>query len=189
MNDDDDLQKLWQSNQPEKKMNQTISLSDIRAQSSAFERKMKFRNVREYVAAGIVVVAFGWRALHAHSALEAAACSELVASAVWITFALVKSAATDPGPNATLSALLAFHRSQLDRQIKLLSHAVTWYLAPIALGLAALMTADTLRLGMSPFMMATIAIFVALFALIAILNKRAAAKLENDRALLPQDEA
>lgn len=189
MNDDHDLQKLWQSNQPEKKMTQTISLSDIRAQSSALERKVKFRNVREYAGASIVVVAFGWRALHAHSWLEAAGCVELVATAIWITFALLKSAVPDPGASATLKELLAFHRSQLDRQIKLLSHAMTWYLTPIAVGMAALITADLLRLGSSPLLLGMIATCVLLLAGVALLNRKAAAKLENDRALLPQDDA
>jgi hypothetical protein len=182
---DDELRRLWQSNEPEKKMNSIISIAEIRQQSSAFERKMRFRNAREYVAASIVVVAFGWRAFHAHSWLEAASSVELVGAAVWITSALLKNDATDPGPNATLKQLLAYHRSQLDRQIKLLSRVMVWYLAPIAIGLTGLLIADAMRLGLTPIIISTAVVFVALFVLIAILNKRAAAKLENDRALLP----
>ena len=59
MNDNDELRRLWQSQKPEKNMNQTISLSEIRVQASAFDRKMRFRNVREYFAAAIITVAFG----------------------------------------------------------------------------------------------------------------------------------
>jgi hypothetical protein len=186
---DDELRRLWQSNEPEKKMNSVISISEIREQSNAFERKMKLRNLREYVAASIIVVAFGWRAFHAHSFLEAASCVELVGTAVWITSALVKKGATDPGPDATLKQLINYHRSQMDRQIELLSRVMVWYLAPIAVGIVGLLTADAMRLGLTPVILGTTATFVVLFVLIAILNKRAAAKLENDRALLPQGDA
>ncbi|MEO9233471.1 MAG: hypothetical protein ABI421_09075 [Polyangiaceae bacterium] len=169
-------------------MNTIISIAEIRQQSFAFERKMRFRNLREYAAASIVVVAFGWRAFHAHSWLEAASCIELVGAAIWITSALLKSALPDPGPNATLKQVLDFHRSQMDRQIKLLSRVMVWYLAPIAVGLTGLLIADAMRLGFTPIIVSTTIVFVALFALIAILNKRAAAKLEKDRALLPRGE-
>lgn len=188
-NSDDELRRLWQSNEPEKKMSNVISVSEIRERSSAFERKMRFRNIREYVAAAIVCVAFGWRAFHAHSWLEAASCVELVGAAIWITSALLKGGAQDPGPNATLKQLLQFHRSQMDRQIKLLSRVLVWYLAPIGVGLVALLTADAMRLGATPILIGTMIAFVAIFALIAILNKRAAAKLEEKRAALPQGDA
>jgi hypothetical protein len=185
---DDELRRLWQSNEPEKKMNNVISLSEIREQSSTFERKMRFRNMREYVAASIIVVAFGWRAFHAHSWLESISCVELVGTAIWITSALLKPGAPDPGPNATLKQLLEYHSAQLDRQIKLLSRVMVWYLAPIAVGLVGLLTADALRLGFTPVIVSTMVAFVVLFIAIAIVNKRAAAKLRNDRALLPQVE-
>jgi hypothetical protein len=185
---DDELRRLWQSNEPEKKMNNVISISEIREQSTAFERKMRFRNMREYVAASIIVVAFGWRALHAHSWLEAASCVELVGAAIWITSALLKKGESDPGHNATLKQLLHYHRSQMDRQIKLLSRVMVWYLAPIAVGLVGLLAADAMRLGLTPTILGTMIVFVVLFVAIAILNKRAAAKLENDRAMLPQGD-
>jgi hypothetical protein len=188
-NQDDELRRLWQSNEPEKKMNSVISISEIRNQSNAFERKMKFRNLREHVAAAIVVVAFGWRAFHAHSWLEAISCVELVGAAIWITYALVKGKLPELLANATLKEVLAHHRTQLDRQIALLSRVMVWYLAPIAVGLVGLLTADAMRLGFSPVIIGTMIAFVVIFTLIAILNKRAAAKLENDRALLPRDDA
>ncbi len=169
-------------------MNNVISISEIRQQSNAFERKMKFRNWREYVAASIIVVAFGYRAFRAHSSLESASCVELVASAIWITATLVKKSADDPGPNATLKQLLTYHRAQLDRQIKLLSRVVAWYLAPIAVGLVGILAADAMRLGFTPVVLGTMIFSALLFVAIAILNKRAAAKLENDRALLPQGD-
>lgn len=184
---DDELRRLWQSNEPEKKMSNVISISEIREQSNAFERKMRFRNMREYIAAAIVCVAFGWRAFHAHSWLETVACVELMAAAIWITSALLGSSRPEPGPNATLAQILEFHRSQMDRQIKLLSRVLVWYLAPIGVGLVALLTADAMRLGPTPILTGTMIAFVVIFAAIAILNKRAAAKLEEQRARLPRD--
>jgi hypothetical protein len=189
MNDNDELRRLWQSQKPEKNMNQTISLSEIRVQASAFDRKMRFRNAREYVAAAIICAGFGWRAFHAHSWLESAASVEIVLTAIWITATLVRSVTPEPGPSATMREVLAFHRTQMDRQIKLLSRAYVWYVAPLAVGLTGLMTSDFLRLGATPPLIATSLIFVVVFGFVAFINRRAAAKIENDRSLLPRIDA
>ena len=189
MNDNDELRRIWQSQKPEKNMNQTISLSELRVQASAFDRKMRFRNVREYVAAAIIGGGFGWRAFHAHSWLESAASFEIVLTAIWITATLVRSVVPEPGPSATMREVLAFHRTQMDRQIKLLSRAYVWYVTPLAIGLVGLLISDFLRLGATPLLITTSVIFVALFGFVAYLNRRAAAKIEKDRSLLPRDEA
>src|SRR5207245_10474371 len=54
---DGDLQALWQSQTLDTR---TISLEEVRAKAQRFERIMVRRNLREYVAAAIVVPSFGW---------------------------------------------------------------------------------------------------------------------------------
>ena len=54
---DGDLQALWQS---QALGNNTISLEEIRGKAQRLERIVARRNLREYVAAAVVVPSFGW---------------------------------------------------------------------------------------------------------------------------------
>jgi hypothetical protein len=55
--DDRNLQALWQS-QPSS--GRIISLDEIQQHAHRLERRVARRNLREYVAAVIVVAAYGW---------------------------------------------------------------------------------------------------------------------------------
>src|SRR5581483_6845212 len=68
--DPKDLRALWQSQEGE---NATISLAEIRRQSTRFERRIWWRNLREYAAAAVVIgfSMYGLRLLHGWDRLPA----------------------------------------------------------------------------------------------------------------------
>ncbi len=190
MSHDDELKSLWQSNEPpkEESMSTTIVLDDVKRDASRFERTIRFRNLREYVAGAIVAALFGARAVFASSWLERLGSLELVVSAAWIAWTLARHGRSEGAlpPTATTREVLGFRRTQMERQIALLSRVPRFYLAPLALGLGLIWISDAMKLGMSLFLVVYGVGVVALFVFIAWLNQRAARKLRRELEALPR---
>lgn len=130
---EDDVRSLWQEQPGEAPPDLSIKL--IRRRAAAFERTVRFRNLREYLAGALVGALFLGGALHAKGGLELAG---FIAGIVGVGFVLWKLArhggigAAAPPADAPTAEHLAALRARLEKQRVLLASAWRWYIAPLA---------------------------------------------------------
>lgn len=132
---DVDLRTLWRDQPAE---HDPMTLAQIHQQAETFERKVRRRNLRDYVGTALVILFFA-PLLFAHSSwmMQAGAAMIIVAA---LTAARhlhkVASARVVPDVGATI---VDFRREELIRQRDALRSIGRWYLAPFLPGLVLLM--------------------------------------------------
>lgn len=183
-----DLQALWQGQPVEPTR---LSPEEIRAKATRFQRTIRFRNLREYVAAGVVVVVFAGYASGAQTWLGKLGPALVALGTLFVTFQLYTRAGAKPlpGEEGTTESCVRFHRAELERQRDMLRTVSRWYLAPLVPGLV-LMFVDRFvqaaaKGGVAVAVAAGAVVLTTLvFAGIAWLNAVAAKKLDREIAAL-----
>ena len=129
----DSVQKIWQD-QPVEGIKMPAEV--IRKRASRFERKVKWRNIREYAASLVTVVLLGYFAATTHDLLSRVSFGLFIAALAWIVVQLHRKGAPKRMPSGvdTLTAL-RLYRSELERQRALVKSVRSWYLAPLVPGL------------------------------------------------------
>lgn len=112
-------------------------LEFVQRRTDHFDRIMAVRNWTECIAAGVVVVIFGFSALRVGDPLVRAGCLVIAASAVWIIFFMLQHGRGPQGvdPSLDLSGYTKGLADRYDYQVKLLKSVKYWYLLPPYLGL------------------------------------------------------
>lgn len=131
------LQALWQAQPVEPKR---FAPEEIRDTASRFQRTVRFRNLREYVAAVAVIGVFTGYAWKANTLLSKTGPALIVVGTVYIVFQLYTQAdpAFFPGggrDTGVAESCIQFHRRELERQRDLLRTVWRWYLGPLVPGL------------------------------------------------------
>lgn len=183
-----DLRNLWQS---QESGSFSMSEEELRKAAVKFTRRIFRRNIREYMAAAIVVIGYGYYIYKFHSLLVRIGSVLIIAAAIWVSFHIHRKGSSR-AMNAEMDAqsCLEFHRSELVRQRDLLLRIWTWYLLPFAIGLAvfllglmqmtlenpaARMHAGHIAAGFG----AAFAVCAGAFVLLGKLNQWAAKKLQR----------
>src|SRR5690606_22810115 len=137
MSDRDPLQSAW-ANQTQEPF--TMSIAEIHARAERFQSHIRFRNLTEYVAAGLVIAVFAWIAWVLPEPLVRAGALLIVAGAAYVCWKLnsLARAAQRAALDAALD-LRAFHRLELMRQRAALAGVWRWYLAPLPPGMILLL--------------------------------------------------
>jgi Flp pilus assembly protein TadB len=131
-----DIKTLWKSQKPE----DTVTLDDIRQRATKFQRRVRNRNLREYVAAAVVVVWFGWYIWALPGLLVKIGSALCIAGVLFIVWQLHRRAASQVLPREVGSTgYLDFHRKALARQRDALRTVWRWYLAPLVPGMAVML--------------------------------------------------
>ena len=124
---------VWRS-QPAERM--AISLEDVRRRAQRLERKVSWRNAREYVACALVVGVFGYYASVFPGALIRVGCGLVIAGALFTVFRLHQMGAARKIPaELAFRACVDFQREELERQRDLLLSVWRWYLLPFVPGM------------------------------------------------------
>ena len=120
-----------------------VTLEDLMKHETKFARTIQWRNVREYVAAAVVISVFTALAFGPHGprALRLTArvgCLLIVAATIFVAARLRSRGTPSPAPaaDATTRDHLAHYRAELIRQRDLLASVPRWYLAPFLPGMA-----------------------------------------------------
>ena len=170
----DNLKNLWQSQNVEPTL---MSLEELRRKAEEFQKRIRHRNLREYVASVVVLAIFSyflWR----FPAMRLAG-SLILAGTLYMMYQLhTKGAAKVVPESLALDTCLAFHQRELERQRDLLRDVWKWYLLPFVPGLIAIVAARLPSTGLIrglPFILFCAAVFYFLWWL----NKRAADKLQR----------
>jgi len=168
-----DIGNLWQGQETEK---MTITLDEIRFKATRFERRIHWRNMREYMAAAVVVAIFAANAWRQHG-WDRLPPLLLIAGTLYSMFELSRRGANAMPAEAGMTACLDFYRRELERQRDALRSVWRWYLLPLVPGLAATLIVSR---GIAVAKLIAIA---ALFALVLGgvwgVNQWAAKKLER----------
>jgi len=115
-----------------------MSVEEIRKRSAKFEKRIMWRNVREYVAGTIAAGLFASFLVKSHDLFFQLACSLIIAGLAYMAYQLHRRTSPRSIP-AELGAAnsLQFHRAELERQMDFLKHIWRWYLGPLIPGLVA----------------------------------------------------
>jgi hypothetical protein len=125
-------QKLWQD-QPVEGIKMSAEI--IHQRAARFERRIMWRNVREYVGSLIATALLGYFFVTARDVLSRITFGLFVAAMVWIVVQLHRkgSAKSLPSGVDTLTSL-ELYRAELERQRAVVSNVWSWYLAPLVPG-------------------------------------------------------
>lgn len=183
-----DLRSFWQNQAPE---NLPIDLGALRRKAARFHRKTYWRNIREYVAAVIVVSAYGYYIYRFHNLTVRIGSAMIMAAALWVAYRILTKGSPAAMRNGMEGqACIDFHRAELVRQRDLLSTIWTWYLMPFIPGLTVFL-AGMMQMNMNkpgahvhlrdiaPGYGVVFGVCAATFAFMGWLNHRAARKLQS----------
>lgn len=134
----DDVKNLWQGQPVESPQ---ISLTDLHPKARKFEKRVRWRNRREYAGVAIVIASFGYYIGEFPTPVVRIGCGLVIAGALFVVYALHKRGSARPVPaEMAYRTCLDFHRSELQRQRDLLRTVWSWYLLPFVPGLAVFLT-------------------------------------------------
>jgi len=157
--------------------------AELARRTKSFDRVIRWRNLREYAACGLVAALFGHWATRAPGTFEATALV-LVALGALIAAVQIKRLGTPARPRIEqpADAVLQDWRSELERQARLLESVRVNYLAPFCPGFV-LLSLSPLIDGSAPFegglvgAVLMLALFGFVMWFVDRLNRRAAAQL------------
>lgn len=190
-NDDSNISDLWQQNSGQPPH---FTPEELRARTSRFERTIRRRNLREYIAAAFVLGVFLYYAWIFPTLLLRVGCGLLIAGTAYVISQLHRRASARPAPaNMGLQNCLGFQRSELARQRDALNAVWSWYLLPFLPGMAVFLlglfqfTKNVTEAAGRPFHVAAalagfsivVVCITAVFILIGVLNYRAANRLQT----------
>jgi len=180
-----DAKTIWQNQETE---GTTVTLEDIRGRAAKFEKRVRDRNLREYIAGAIVIAVFGFYVWYMPGWMMKLGSLLVVAATIFIVWQLHRRGRAQAVPDGvTLAALLAFQRRELVRQRDALRTVWLWYLLPFVPGMALILLGRYFQihvpgrpLAMDHLAIVFTAIIAALvFVVILLLNLWVAARLQN----------
>ncbi|HXJ89418.1 MAG TPA: hypothetical protein VMS18_21555 [Candidatus Binatia bacterium] len=126
------VQELWQR-QPVEGIKMPVE--EIRRRAGKFERKIWWRNAREYVASAIAIGLFGYFYVTTHDVLSRVTFGLFIAAMTWIVVSLHWRGSAKKLPEGidTLTGL-KLYRAELERQLDVVRGVWWWYLAPLVPG-------------------------------------------------------
>jgi Flp pilus assembly protein TadB len=143
-----------------------------------FEKKIYWRNAREYVAAFVVVAFTALELWRGPDPLTATGFALIIAGVLYLVWQLHRhGSARTPPADLGLTSGVEFFRRELERQRDLVKRVWRWYLGPVAPGLIVVMAGAARAIGRLEAVPVLFATFV--FVFIWRLNERAARKLQR----------
>jgi hypothetical protein len=182
-----DPRNLWQTQEVEE---MKFSVEELRAKAAKFQRRVQRRNLREYLAALIVIVWCGWGFWNMPQIVPRIAFAWLMAAAIFYTWYLHRWGSARPVPGDMGDArCISFYRRELQRQRDLVHSVWKWALGPTLPGLVLLAfynftSAPPAKRGPQVGYMLGEAVF---FAAVLWLNMRAARRLDRRIAELDRE--
>jgi len=186
MANEHDPQRLWQE---QKEETMTITLEDLQHRAMRFERRVHWRNVREYTAGAAVIAALAPQVARFHG-WHLAPPVLLILGTLYVLFQLHRRGSARGLPSdAGITASLEFYRREIERQRDALRGIWNWYLLPFAPGLMATIAVAAADHGAKPGLLAATIFFASCFVTVWTLSQRTARKLDRKLEELKAGEA
>ena len=181
----DDIRNVWQ-NQPVE--NTPMPLEEIRQKARRFEKRIKNRNLREYIAGTAGIVIFTVYLFIFPNPVARTGSALIIAGALCVLFQIYRRATPGTLPaDLALTASLQFHRGELVRQRDLLRSVWLWYIGPFVPGIVVFGMGVNPRHGAGSWWNAVP--FLCIFGVVMWLNHRAAERLDRQIAELDDLES
>jgi len=170
----DDLRNLWQEQEVEKV---TITVDEIRRRANRFERRIYWRNFREYAGAAVALAALtphlwrehGWRLTPVVL---------LIAGTLYVMFQLYRRGPRSMPADTVVKAALEFQRQELERQRDALRSVWRWYFLPFVPGFVAVLVMRAVDRGIDARLWGLAIFFAAILGGGWALNQWGARRLE-----------
>ena len=191
MSDRDPLRDLWAGQETG---NFAMPLEEIRRKAGAFQKTIRRRNMMEYAASILVLMAFGGVALTVPDWGVRAGAGLIMLGTLYVVWKLHTMArAAGAGEIDAALSLTDFHKGELLRQRAALATVWRWYLMPFVPGMIVFLSAVSFAPDNPAPLVAKLTVFFfslgivgALFAGIAWLNGRAVKALDAEIAALEE---
>jgi hypothetical protein len=158
-----------------------ISFEQLRNRAKKMDRRIRWRNCLEYVAAAFVVQGFARYIYEFETPLMRFGSALTIVATLYVVWQLRRrgSARTLPQGESPLPWLES-HKRQLERQRDALASVWKWYLAPFVPGVSIFMAGRAIENPPGDWVSVpvTIALMAFLFAVVAWLNHRGSRKLQ-----------
>ncbi len=126
------VQQLWQD-QPVQGIK--MSAEEIRRRAVKLERRIRWRNVREYVASLLAAGLFAYFFWTTHDVLSRITFALFIAAMLWIVAQLHRKGSAKRLPDGVdTRTSLHLYRAELQRQFEVVNSVWSWYLAPLVPG-------------------------------------------------------
>lgn len=114
-----------------------ISIEELRAKASKFQTRIRWRNLREQAACGLVIVLFASRFFKTPQMVPRISFGLIIAGAMYVAWYLHAWGSAQPLPSDLgRDSCMEFHRRELERQRDLLRDIWKWYIGPFIPGFA-----------------------------------------------------
>jgi len=185
----DDLKSLWQNQEVEKV---TITIDEIRRRAARFERRIYWRNLREYIAGAVAIAVLLFQYRYAHGRQILAVLLMIAGTLLALVQLHRRGSARTVPADAGLRVSLAFHRAELERQRDALRQVWLWYLLPFVPGFVATLVVAAMARGITTWLIIFGVMLVIFLTGVWRLNEWAARKLDRKiqelRAMETDDE-
>jgi hypothetical protein len=168
-----DPRDLWQSQEDEA---MTITIDEMRRRAAWLERRIRWRNAREYGAAAVVFIMLALQAPRNHG-WRLTPLVLITLGVVYVVIQLHRRGARQMPYDAAMRTSLEFYRDELERQRDALHSVWRWYLLPMVPGLLAVMVIRGIDHGIDRWLIWFVIGFVLIFAGTWALNEWGARKL------------
>lgn len=175
---EDELVKIWQSspNQERVKFEKSRLMIDVQSSLDHFHKKIKYRDLREQIAALVVIPVFAYYVYHIPYTLTKIASALIV---LWVIYVMIRMRnAKKHKPGAFTESYMEYlykSREYLKIQKQLLDNVLYWYILPVVI-FVFLFTMGPGITGRWPKIIKTGILNVVLGVVIYYLNKRAVKK-------------
>lgn len=176
-----DMKNLWQDQPTELSR---ISPEELRKVMNKFERRIFWRNLREYAAGAVVIAGFGYSEWKSYALLLRLGSGLVIAGTLYAMYQLHRRASIRPAPaDLGLRTCIEFHRKSLERQRDALRTVWSWYLLPFVPGLAVFVIGSIVNQWIAQGHLGAISIvspcfMAAMFFAVWRLNRHAAERLQ-----------
>ncbi|MDE2163201.1 MAG: hypothetical protein KGL56_10715 [Alphaproteobacteria bacterium] len=178
-----DPKQIWRNQKTE----DTVTLENIHERAGKFHRRIRNRNLREYIGVVIVVLAFGWYVWALPGWMSKAGSALVIIAALFVALQLHRRASARKVPDGAGMGLVDFHRRELVRQRDAVRSIWLWYILPFIPGLTLMMLGRWFQfhvagrpLGLDHLIIVLSTVIIALvFGIVWLLNVLGAARLQR----------
>jgi hypothetical protein len=173
-----DLKDIWKKQETEYA---PMALEDIRMQAGKLHSRVYWRNMREIMAAVVVIAAFGAYLFVFPDPLMRTGSGLIILGTLYVIWQFQTRSRTDALPGDTSSAAWTdYYKSELLRQRDALKSVWKWYLAPLVPGFAIFLLGMVHSMPHATWKIAGVAaLAVVVFAGVGLLNRYGAGRLQK----------
>ena len=179
-----DMRTLWRN---QEMGSCPFSLEEIRSKARRFQSQIRRRNLREYLAAVVVIVVFVCSFFIMDDVLLQLAAALTIAGVLYVCYQLHKRGSAGRLPaDPALKTCLEFHRTELVQQRDLLRDVWRWYLLPFVPGFSLFSASQAMQAHWTRWGIGLVW-FVILFVGIGMLNRWEARRLQREIEALDKE--